>query len=190
MYLPHRIEHSTGSGELTLRGAHRFCAGLGGQTAEFMGDVLAFEADRRAINITVNRCHPLSLSLSRLLTLNIAVNSLGTELVPPSPSLTRSHSLSLSFPLSLSLLLTLTIAVNSLGTELARDDRRKLFSDFGLLFPQGQQALAACDDNDQVATAARMPRRRYYSTHCTDPHVGGVSGAGRARAVPGVLRHH
>ena len=70
----------------------RFCQGLGGQTAEFMGGVLAFEADRRAINITVN----------------------------------------------------------SLGTELARDDRRKLFSEFGLLYPQGQLALAACDDNDQV----------------------------------------
>lgn len=73
-----------------------------------MGGVLAFEADRRAINITIN----------------------------------------------------------SLGTELARDDRRKLFSEFGLLYPQGQVALAACDDTDQVRGCCvgrlshRQPERR------------------------------
>jgi len=31
-----------------------FCAGLGGATAELMGGLLAFEADRRALNITLN----------------------------------------------------------------------------------------------------------------------------------------
>ena len=30
---------------------------LGGATAEIMSDLLAFEADRRAINITINRYH-------------------------------------------------------------------------------------------------------------------------------------
>mmetsp|Transcript_43854 Transcript_43854/g.83746 ORF Transcript_43854/g.83746 Transcript_43854/m.83746 type:complete len:353 (+) Transcript_43854:242-1300(+) len=73
----------------------QFCASLGGTTAEFMGQMLAFEADRRAVNITIN----------------------------------------------------------SIGTELTRDDRRKLFSSFGILYPQGQLALAACDDVDQVRGA-------------------------------------
>lgn len=31
-----------------------FCSKLGGATATLMGDILAFEADRRAINITLN----------------------------------------------------------------------------------------------------------------------------------------
>ncbi|RRT69685.1 hypothetical protein B296_00037136, partial [Ensete ventricosum] len=47
---------------------------LGGATSEIMSDLLAFEADRRAVNITIN----------------------------------------------------------SIGTELTRDDRRKLYSNFGL----------------------------------------------------------
>jgi hypothetical protein len=33
-----------------------FCEKLGGTTAEVMSDLLAFEADRRALNITLNRC--------------------------------------------------------------------------------------------------------------------------------------
>jgi hypothetical protein len=33
-----------------------FCEKLGGTTADVMSDLLAFEADRRALNITLNRC--------------------------------------------------------------------------------------------------------------------------------------
>jgi len=33
---------------------YNFCNGLGGQTAELMARILSFEADRRAINITIN----------------------------------------------------------------------------------------------------------------------------------------
>lgn len=73
----------------------QFITSLGEGTCEFMGDMLAFEADRRAINITIN----------------------------------------------------------SIGTELTRDDRRKLFSSVGVLHPQGQLALASCDDIDQVRAA-------------------------------------
>ncbi|XP_043808613.1 V-type proton ATPase subunit d2 isoform X2 [Manihot esculenta] len=65
---------------------------LGGATAEIMTDLLAFEADRRAVNITIN----------------------------------------------------------SIGTELTRDDRRKLYSNFGLLYPYGHEELAVCEDLDQV----------------------------------------
>jgi V-type H+-transporting ATPase subunit d len=73
----------------------KFCSKLGGATAEVMGDLLAFEADRRALNITLN----------------------------------------------------------SIGTELTRDDRRKLYSNFGLLYPHGQAELALAEDFDQIRSA-------------------------------------
>lgn len=70
----------------------RFCQSLGGATATLMQDMLAFEADRRAITITIN----------------------------------------------------------SIGTELTRDDRKRLFCNFGELYPHGQNELLGCDDYDQV----------------------------------------
>ncbi|CAN4118747.1 unnamed protein product [Withania somnifera] len=75
-----------------LEDFYRFCQKLGGATAEIMSDLLSFEADRRAVNITIN----------------------------------------------------------SIGTELTRDDRRKLYSNFGLLYPYGHEELAICEDIDQV----------------------------------------
>ncbi|KAI9153406.1 hypothetical protein LWI28_010852 [Acer negundo] len=39
---------------------------------------------------------------------------------------------------------------DSIGTELTRDDRWKLYSNFGLLFPYGHEELAVCEDIDQV----------------------------------------
>ncbi|KAF3444759.1 hypothetical protein FNV43_RR14452 [Rhamnella rubrinervis] len=75
-----------------LEDFYRFCQKLGGATAEIMSDLLAFEADRRAVNITIN----------------------------------------------------------SIGTELTRDDRRKLYSSFGLLYPYGHEELSVCEDIDQV----------------------------------------
>mmetsp|Transcript_18805 Transcript_18805/g.56846 ORF Transcript_18805/g.56846 Transcript_18805/m.56846 type:complete len:352 (-) Transcript_18805:134-1189(-) len=73
----------------------KFCSKLGGATAVVMGDLLAFEADRRALNITLN----------------------------------------------------------SIGTELTRDDRRKLYSSFGELYPVGQAELALAEDFAQIRTA-------------------------------------
>jgi hypothetical protein len=32
----------------------------------------------------------------------------------------------------------LNITLNSIGTELTRDDRRKLYANFGMLYPHGQ----------------------------------------------------
>lgn len=69
-----------------------FCKSLGGTTAEVMCEVLAFEADRRALNITLN----------------------------------------------------------SMGTELTRDDRRRLYCNFGQLYPHGLLDLAASEDFDGV----------------------------------------
>jgi len=77
-----------------------FCTSLGGTTAEVMTRTLAFEADRRALNITLN----------------------------------------------------------SIGTELTREDRRRLYSNHGLLYPHGQAELAAADDFDGVRVAMeRVP---------------------------------
>ena len=73
----------------------KFCDKLGGATSTLMRKILRFEADRRAINITIN----------------------------------------------------------SLDTELSRDDRRRLFSDFGSLYPSGHMDLVACDDYEQVRAA-------------------------------------
>mmetsp|Transcript_62923 Transcript_62923/g.127847 ORF Transcript_62923/g.127847 Transcript_62923/m.127847 type:complete len:177 (+) Transcript_62923:3-533(+) len=72
-----------------------FCRSLGGATSEVMGDLLAFETDRRALNITLN----------------------------------------------------------SIGTELTRDDRKKLYSNFGLLYPHGHNELAQAEDFDQIRAA-------------------------------------
>mmetsp|Transcript_6761 Transcript_6761/g.20207 ORF Transcript_6761/g.20207 Transcript_6761/m.20207 type:complete len:246 (+) Transcript_6761:417-1154(+) len=75
-----------------LKDFFRLSQMLGGLTATVMKEILYFEADRRAINITIN----------------------------------------------------------SIGTELSRDDRRRLFSDFGHLHPEGQRDLAICSDFEQV----------------------------------------
>ncbi|KAH9607301.1 hypothetical protein KSS87_015324 [Heliosperma pusillum] len=75
-----------------LEDFHRFCQKLGGATAAIMSELLSFEADRRAVNITIN----------------------------------------------------------SIGTELTREDRKKLYSNFGLLYPYGHEELAICEDIDQV----------------------------------------
>ncbi|KAG2500065.1 hypothetical protein HYH03_002342 [Edaphochlamys debaryana] len=72
-----------------------YCQSLGGATAEIMGDMLAFETDRRALNITLN----------------------------------------------------------SIGTELTREDRKKLYSNFGLLYPHGHNELAMAEDFDQIRSA-------------------------------------
>lgn len=78
-----------------LEDFHLFCQSLGGATAEIMDSIFKFEADRRAINITIN----------------------------------------------------------SFGTELTKEDRQKLYPNFGWLYPEGINRLAKADDNDQVRQA-------------------------------------
>ncbi len=52
----------------------------------------------------------------------------------------------------------LNITLNSIGTELTRDDRKKLYSNFGLLYPHGQMELAVAEDFDQIRQAMeRVP---------------------------------
>lgn len=64
-------------------------------TSEVMSEVLEFEADRRAINITIN----------------------------------------------------------SFGTDLSKDDRKKLYPDFGRLYPEGTLMLSRADDLEGVGLA-------------------------------------
>ncbi len=47
----------------------------------------------------------------------------------------------------------LNITLNSIGTELTRDDRKKLYSNFGLLYPHGHNELSAAEDFDQIRAA-------------------------------------
>lgn len=75
-----------------LEDFRKFCVSIGGATKEIMGNALAFEADRRAVTITIN----------------------------------------------------------SVGTDLSKDDRKRLFCNFGTLYPYGQQELAECEDYEQV----------------------------------------
>ena len=47
----------------------------------------------------------------------------------------------------------LNITLNSIGTELTRDDRKKLYSNFGLLYPHGHNELSIAEDFDQIRSA-------------------------------------
>jgi V-type H+-transporting ATPase subunit d len=78
-----------------LEDFYKFCQEMGGETAIIMSDILQFEADRRAINITIN----------------------------------------------------------SFGTELTKEDRQKLYPNFGVLFPEGIAKLIKAEDAEQVRIA-------------------------------------
>jgi V-type H+-transporting ATPase subunit d len=47
---------------------------------------------------------------------------------------------------------SINITINSFGTDLAKDDREKLYPDFGLLYPEGTSRMAKVDDIEQVKT--------------------------------------
>jgi V-type H+-transporting ATPase subunit d len=47
----------------------------------------------------------------------------------------------------------LNITLNSIGTELSRDDRKKLYSNYGLLNPHGHNELSVAEDFDQIRAA-------------------------------------
>lgn len=91
-------------------------------TAEVMSEVLSFEADRRAINITLN----------------------------------------------------------SFGTELSKEDRRKLYPEFGVLYPEGTLMLSRADDIEGVALAVSGVHeyKLYFDTV-------GISGGGMSGSGPG-----
>jgi hypothetical protein len=49
----------------------------------------------------------------------------------------------------------LNITLNSIGTELTRDDRKKLYSNFGLLYPHGQNELSIAGECCGCPTRSR-----------------------------------
>lgn len=59
----------------------------------------------------------------------------------------------------------LNITLNSIGTELTRDDRKRLYANFGRLYPHGQAELAAAEDFDQIRSAMERcpPYRAIFS---------------------------
>ena len=63
----------------------------------------------------------------------------------------------------------LNITMNSIGTELTRDDRRKLYSNFGLLHPHGHSELAGAEDFDQIRSAMEKcpPYQAIFNKVCT-----------------------
>jgi len=51
---------------------------------------------------------------------------------------------------------SINITINSFGTELTKDDRQKLYPNFGLLHPEGINKLARADDIEQVRAAVEF----------------------------------
>ncbi|KAL7711483.1 V-type proton ATPase subunit [Entamoeba marina] len=95
-----------------LEDFNNFCQKLGGETQRIMSDILNYEADRRAITITIN----------------------------------------------------------SFGTDLSRDDRMKLFPNFGLLYPVGMGSLAKATDMEGVVKAVDYVSeyKSLLNMHATD----------------------
>lgn len=60
----------------------------------------------------------------------------------------------------------LNITLNSIGTEVTRDERRKLYSDFGLLHPHGHMELAVAEDFDQIRAAMEKARPTQHRPAC------------------------
>lgn len=48
---------------------------------------------------------------------------------------------------------SINITMNSLGTELTKDERAKLYPNFGIMYPEGTGKLAKADDMEQVKQA-------------------------------------
>ena len=88
--------------------------------------------------------------LEELAQISLALATLRATSARPS-SITRKPSLQADRR-------ALNITLNSIGTELTRDDRKKLYSNFGLLYPHGQMELAVAEDFDQIRQAMeRVP---------------------------------
>ena len=75
----------------------------------------------------------------------------------------------------------LNITMNSIGTELTRDDRRKLYSNFGLLYPHGHSELASAEDFDQIRSAMEKcpPYQAIFNKVHPPRHMGDTFDADR-----------
>jgi len=51
---------------------------------------------------------------------------------------------------------SINITLNSFGTDLSKDDREKLYPNFGLLYPEGLDRISKADDQEQVYNTIEM----------------------------------
>jgi len=75
----------------------------------------------------------------------------------------------------------INITLNSFGTELSKQDRRKLYPEFGKLYPEGTLMLSRADDIEGVALAVSgiHDYKTYFDTVSLGQGTGvGASGAG------------
>lgn len=100
-----------------LEDFYTFCCSLGSETAEVMGNILKV-------------LHHSSLSF---------LSSLREQIYSPLPKIKFEADRR-----------AINITLHSFGSDIGRDDRQKLYPNFGYLYPEGLDRLARCDDPDQV----------------------------------------
>lgn len=145
-----------------------FCQSLGSTTAEVMGDLLAFEVRAGCMRCTAacaSGVHPF-MGLWGTWCMLLGVLVMRGDSVPLDVSqagwwhklintvlLDAEHVHTACALLAQTDRRALNITLNSIGTELTRDDRKKLYSNFGLLYPHGHNELSMAEDFDQIRAA-------------------------------------
>ena len=78
----------------------------------------------------------------------------------------------------------INITLNSFGTELSKQDRKKLYPDFGRLYPEGTLMLSRADDMEGVALAVSGVHdyKQYFDTVGMN---GGMGGSGPGNMAGG-----
>ena len=112
-----------------LEDFYQYCKKLGGDTADFMGQILPV----RAFACALRSASCLARFRSRR----------------PSFRLPRSACSPWQFEADRR---AINITINSFGTELTKDDRAKLYPSFGRLYPEGTYRLYQAADYEAVAT--------------------------------------
>ncbi len=140
-----------------------FCQKLGGTTAEIMGDMLAFEV-RRGREVPGLRRGRRCSTVARARLQLVGMLTEWWSSILDGPLCLDCHLLAAGphawpnphNPSNCTLQTdrrALNITLNSIGTELTREDRKKLYSNFGLLYPHGHNELAMAEDFDQIRAA-------------------------------------
>lgn len=72
------------------------------------------------------------------------------------------------------------VTLNSFGTELTKDQRARLFPTIGRLYPEGNNALARCEDIDSVkASVDYIPEYKAFFD-AAGKYAGGAANGGAA----------
>lgn len=138
-----------------LEDFYGFCKQLGGATAEVMSEILEVSGGLVCLLLLLlPRCSYVFSLLPTCLTFSLLRSPhpsslLGLSFLLTSPSLSSPSRHQFEADRR-----AINITLNSFGTELTKDDRSKLFPNFGMLFPEGTGKLAKADDAEQVRLAA------------------------------------